>query len=61
MCGKLYNRILVRQYSGIYGIPINMKKIMRLVQKYCPKAIMTIETGFNDAEEAILSLKKYAK
>ena len=49
------------EHKGFFDGTIDMKKIMRLVQKHCPKAIMAIETGFNDAEEAILFLKKYAK
>ena len=49
------------EHKGFFDGTIDMKKIMRLVQKHCPKAIMAIETGFNDAEEAIMFLKKYAK
>lgn len=49
------------EHKGFFDGTIDMKKIMHLVQKHCPKAIMAIETGFNDAEEAILFLKKYAK
>ena len=48
------------EHNGFYDGTIDMKKVMRLVKKHCPKAIMAIETGFNDAEEAIIFLKKYA-
>ena len=49
------------EHNGFFDGTIDMKKIMRLVHKYCPKAILSIETGYKDAEEAILFLKKYAK
>lgn len=58
--GKL-NRVHNDEHKGFFDGTIDMKKIMRLVKQYCPKAILAVETGFNDAEEAIIFLKKYAK
>lgn len=49
------------EHKGFFNGTIDMKKVMKLVKQYCPKAILAIETGFNDAEEAVEFLKKYAK
>lgn len=57
--GKL-NSVHNDEHNGFFDGTIDMKKIMRLVKKHCPKAILAIETGFNNAEEAVEFLKKYA-
>lgn len=49
------------EHNGFFDGTIDMKKVMRMIKKYCPKAILATETSVNDTEEAILFLKKYAK
>ena len=55
--GKI-NTVNNDEHNGFFDGTIDMKKVMRLVQKHCPKAILAIETRAADAPEAIAFLKK---
>lgn len=49
------------EHNGFFDGTIDMKKVVKLVQQHCPRAIMAIETRLADAPEAISFLKKYTR
>ena len=55
------NTVQNDEHNGFFNGTIDMKKIMKMVKQYCPKAILVTETRFEDTEEAVIFLKKYAK
>ena len=55
--GKL-NRTNNDEHNGFDDGTIDFKKLMKLVQRYCPKAILAVESKTVAAEDAIEFLKK---
>ena len=58
--GKI-NTVNNDEHNGFFDGTIDMKKVLQLVKKHCPTAILAIETRFEDAEQAVVFLQKYAK
>ncbi len=58
--GKI-SKIHNDEHNGFDNGTIDFKKLLKLTKEYCPKAVLAVECGLNEAEKAIEFLKQNTK